>query len=188
MNKNINLSTTQTERDNIPSTLDRQKHQAQLPEGVTALVFVICCAILVFWLVGMFSAAVWCNVATYTGITYCSAYTIATFWPLILIIVAAIVAIIGTAVYLMQVGVNAAWLDNLGLTVHRDDARALSHRAYDVAMKRAESEATRGIDHYSPSISHSNTSHSAQESDTDTDTAPDMIDLDLFGALDKLNG
>lgn len=149
---NINVTKSAVEPDNLPASLDRPKHPRRIPEGLTPLVLVIIVGMLAFWLIGMVAGAIWCNVAWY-GVMGCTAFTIATFWPLGVIGAIALVSIIGASIHLVQSGINASWLDNLGLPIHRADIRHATSSAYGVALERAKSEATRGIDTYSPSYS-----------------------------------
>lgn len=100
-----------------------------------------------------------------------------------------IVSIIGAAIYTYQNGINSAWIENLGMRIHRNDLRTGYNRSYDVIIKRAESEASRGLDTYSPSIHTSNSSTAPKDTaQKDTDETPfDLVDIDVTNLLDNLN-
>jgi len=148
---NLLINKTATEPDNIPP-IDKYKKPFKIPNSTVPLVTVSSIILGVFWLLFMCLSAIYCNVVWY-GLESCAAFTVS-FWSVpILVGILAIVGIIGAAIYLIQLGINTAWIENLGVLIHRDDTRKSYQRGYDVILKRAESEATRGIDTYSPSYS-----------------------------------
>jgi len=75
----------------------------------------------------------------------------------------------------IQYVINMGYLSNLGVKIHRRDARKSAERGFDTMLQRARSESTRGLDTYSPSNSNSNTTNKDALIETD------MSDLDLLG-------
>lgn len=156
----INVNRNSSEPDNLPATIDTKKKVYKIPHGAATILLSLAGILFVFWFLFMFVSYQYCMTVYYS---VCAAFTISAFSVPAIILVMLVSLTVGVIVFVYQNGMNAAWLENLGMFIHRDDARASYNRAFDVLVERAKSEATRGMDTYSPSYSGSSAKEPIQK-------------------------
>lgn len=179
---NINVNRMKTDLEDNKAT-NRYQPTGTDFRSIAALIAVIAVVLTGIWLVALLVTGVPC---LFGSITLCTDFhTI--LWAY-LYIVAGIVTLstLFAVPFVYQKAKNSAFLNHLGIFIHRDDARNNVSEAYKVAYRMAESEHLRGVDAYSPSIHNSNT---VKESDKGNETQQeggkfsDEIPLSLLDRL-----
>lgn len=171
-NVNINRTTTDT-NDNVRYSYNA--HGNLDYKGITILIIGILAALTIIWLVALSAAAIGC---WYTQVYECKE-TKVIFWGYVYFIAALFV------MGLTYVGVdtwntyyNKQYLEWRGVITHRNDIRGdRIDKVIAVAQISAKSEATAGMDNYSPSIT-----KTEKSSNEDTNAgAGDSIDVGIIG-------
>lgn len=145
-NVNITRNTTDTQ-DNVRYTTPIQKTDFR---GITLLVISIFITITGFWMIALGFATVGCWIA-HTSPCQDASYI---FWGYILIVAIATIVGLFLSIPAIQVVVeNMKYRTWRGVITHRDDLRNNAPDIIAVARESARSEATAGMDNYSPSIS-----------------------------------
>jgi len=135
--------------------------------------------ITVIWIVIYFLARINCAL----NHSYDCVSGVYVFWSYpVLLLIAALITVVAAIPFIMQAIENSKYLHMRGSRIHRDDLRKNANDIFDVLKTSAKSEASAGLDQYSPSISNSSNSKS------ETTLIPDDdVDLDVI-AWDKIFG
>lgn len=162
-NVNITRNTTDTQ-DNVRYTTPIQKADFR---GITLLVVSIFIAITGFWIIALGFANIGCWLAQISPCKDASYI----FWGYILIVALAMIAGLLLSIPAIRVAVeNMKYRTWRGVITHRDDLRNNAPDIIAVARESAKSEATAGMDNYSPSIS---------KTQTTSDTVDDPMALKI---------
>ena len=153
---NINVNRTSTDTgDNVKRSSETTHIDYK---GISLLVIVAFTIFILIWLIVLSIAGIRCW-SVNAFICYEATYI---FWGGIAIMVSSVVTAL----------VGFIWsLDNIryqrwrGVITHRDDIKRYAQDIISVAKTSARSEATAGMDNYSPSISNSNTHTEKEDAD-----------------------
>lgn len=169
-NVNINRTTTDTQ-DNVRYTTPQNKIDFR---GITLLVISIFSAITAVWMIALGFANVGCMLTS----TYPCKEATYIFWGYIIIVTIALVIALFYTIPAISIAIeNMKYKYWRGVITHRDDIKKYATSIIAVAQESAHSEATAGMDNYSPSISKSLTS--AQEPVTQVSTSVPIKFFDL---------
>jgi hypothetical protein len=151
--------------------------------GIALLVLTIAGIITVVWLLLLATA----NVSCWWKSEYECTTANYIFWGYVVIIVLIVLIGVGAAVpSIYQKVRNMSYLFFRGIALHRDSVREHALALIDVAKTSAESEATAGIDTYSPSIARTYTAPPAPIAPAIDDTGGgDMTMEDFITATNK---
>lgn len=149
--RNINFTRPDT-ADNVPRF--RDVSPATDYRGIAVLIGVLILGIILLFitLYGIFGLDCWINSEIQCNAQIAMKNIL--IWGLGLTLA---LAIIGGFGLISQTVLNSAYLSMRGIIVHRKDLRQYAANIIEVARVSAKSEATAGIDTYSPSISNSST-------------------------------
>lgn len=173
---NINLNKTTT--DTADNTTYKNINAAPVDyTGITLLAASIIGVVTVVWLLllGTANLSCWwkseynCTTANYI------------FWGYVIIIVLIVLLCIGAAVPSIHQKVkNMSYMAMRGIVLHRDDVREHAAALISVAHESAKSEATAGIDTYSPSNSRTYTASPAPIAPAIDDTGGGEMTMEEF--------
>ena len=144
-NLNINRNTTDT-NDNV-------RYSTNIPKidykGLTLLITGIVGIITLVWLLVLGVASLDCY---FSDLYECKSVTYI-FWGYVFLLFGVLIAVLAAAVNMTwQQSINMSYLSWRGVLTHRKDLSNFAPNIIEVAKASAVSEATAGMDNYSPSI------------------------------------
>jgi len=164
-NINVTRNTTDT-ADNVKYTTPVNHIDYR---GITLLISVIFSALTILWLTALGLASFGC---WYSSNFTCKETSVI-FWGYItFIFISALFAIYQSIPAIRKAVENMEYKYWRGVITHRDEIRTYAKDIIAVAQQSAKSEATAGMDNYSPSID-----HSVKNDVTPTNIATDGIDV-----------
>lgn len=178
-NINVNRSTTDTD-DNFKPVRTRQKSTPKLDAGLMGLIIVITISYIILWVASLGIAGIYC-----WDKYECLAFDVTYIGGGVLLLLGIFTAITMSALYAYEQTRNVAYLDNKGVMLSRESIDRLSTELVKVAMTSARSEATAGIDTWSPSVSTSSNHTPLVAAPVDED---ELLELDIVkGRLPDYN-
>lgn len=165
---NINVNRTSTDTaDNVKRPSDNARIDYK---GISLLVIVSFAIFVILWIIALLISGFMCWSAG-ALVCYQASYI---YWGGIAIMVSSVVtALIGFVISLDNIRYQR-WR---GVVTHRQDLRKYAANIIGVAQTSAASEATAGMDNYSPSIDNSNTTTTPVETKAETPDKDDDINL-----------
>lgn len=156
---NINVNRMKTDLEDNKAS-NRYQPTGTDYKGIATVSVVVLGFLAFIWLITLAVTSAGCGLGS---IALCNDFH-TVFWLFIYLIGGiAVVAVAFAIPFVYQSAKNSAFLNHLGIFIHRDDARNNVSEAYKVAYRMAESEHLRGVDAYSPSIHNNSTTKEADK-------------------------